>query len=122
MNCPLCNAENPNDAKNCVSCGASLVADSAAAGNPTQHQNTLQPTNENHPKHTLFLVLGILETLFCCLVGGIVAIITNNNANKAFKAGDDAAYQKELKNVKIWLIISPIIGIICSIASLLLNK
>ena len=75
--------------------------------------------NQPHPQNTLFMVLGILEALFCCLIGGIMAVVENNSANTAYKNNDMAGFEKHIKNVKIWLIVSPIVGIICGIISII---
>ena len=77
--------------------------------------------NQPHPQNTLFMVLGILEALFCCLIGGIMAVVENNSANTAYKNNDMAGFEKHIKNVKIWLIVSPIVGVVFGAISLVLQ-
>ena len=86
-----------------------------------QPQYNQFPQNQPHPQNTLFMVLGILEALFCCLIGGIMAVVENNSANTAYKNNDMAGFEKHIKNVKIWLIVSPIVGVVFGAISLVLQ-
>ena len=52
------------------------------------------------------LVLPILATIFCCLIGGIVSIVMTAQANSKGVAGDIAGAQRDARTARTWLIIS----------------
>jgi L-lactate permease len=58
------------------------------------------------------LVLPVLVTLCCCLVGGIVAIVYTSQANTAGAAGDVALAEKNAKTANVWMIVSAVLGVI----------
>lgn len=58
-----------------------------------------------------YLVPAILVTLFCCLPGGIVAIINATKVNSAYAAGDVAGAQAASANALKWIKISVGVGI-----------
>lgn len=65
---------------------------------------------------TQSLVLPILATLFCCLVGGIIAIVYTAQANTKGTAGDIAGALKDMKTVRLWLIISALTPVLIIVA------
>ena len=83
------------------------------------------------PPHSNKMAMSIICTLFCCLIGGIIAIIysskTNNLYNSAMLSNDDSMkqnlyYQSEASNktAKTWITISIICGVIYVIAVIIL--
>lgn len=136
MKCPYCNTENSMLNKCCEHCGKPLNNEENSYSQSQQPQNQnpqyqQQPQYQNqypnqyqqsHPQNTLFMVLGILELLFCCLAGGIAALVENNAANKAYKMGNIEEYERKAKNAKLFLIISPIIGIVFSVVYVLCTR
>lgn len=52
------------------------------------------------------LVMSILCTLFCCQIGGIVAIVYASGANSAREAGNYALGAAKAKVAKTWLWVS----------------
>jgi hypothetical protein len=54
-----------------------------------------------------YLVPAILVTLFCCLPGGVVAIIYATQVNSKVAAGDLAG----AKSAKMWVMISAGVGV-----------
>jgi hypothetical protein len=58
------------------------------------------------PNTTLWLVLSILATLFCCLPFGIVAIVYTAMAMSRAGAGDYAGANDKLRFAKIWFWVS----------------
>lgn len=52
------------------------------------------------------LVLPILATIFCCLIGGIVSIVMTAQANSKGVMGDIAGAQRDARTARTWLIIS----------------
>lgn len=69
-------------------------------------------TGGNVPNTTLWLVLSILATLFCCLPFGIVAIIYSALAIGRVGANDLVMANKYIKNAKIWVIVSASISLV----------
>ena len=75
------------------------------------------------PPHSNKLALSIICTIFCCLIGGIVAIIYSSNSNSLYNSAlhatdDDLRYslylQSEEKNrtARIWIIVSLAFGVL----------
>jgi hypothetical protein len=58
-----------------------------------------------------YLIPAILITLFCCLPGGIVAIMNATKVNGAYAAGDVAGAQTASANALKWVKISVGVGI-----------
>lgn len=52
------------------------------------------------------LVLPILATIFCCLIGGIISIVYTAQANTKGVVGDLAGAERDAKTANTWLIIS----------------
>ncbi|WP_460457749.1 CD225/dispanin family protein [Arenimonas alkanexedens] len=55
------------------------------------------------PNH---LIWAILATLFCCLPGGIVAIVYAARVDSKVAAGDIAGARSDSANAKLWSLIS----------------
>lgn len=79
------------------------------------------------PPHSDRMVWAILCTIFCCLVGGIVAIVYSADSNKLYSsamfATDDSLkqslyMQSEQKNsvAKTWIIVSLATGVLYVLA------
>lgn len=89
--------------------------------------------NENQgpivlPPHSNKMVWAILCTLFCCLLGGILAIVYSSQSNSAYNssvyASDKEAQmrlfyesEKANKRANTWIIISVVWGIIVYICT-----
>lgn len=58
-----------------------------------------------------YLVPAILVTLFCCLPGGVVAIIYATQVNSKVAAGDLAGAEAASKSAKMWVMISAGVGV-----------
>lgn len=83
------------------------------------------------PPHKDLMIWSILITIFCCLVGGIIAIIYSSKSNSAYNrsivAQEDYAKQsfyneseQNNKTARTWIIISVVVGVLTSIGSILL--
>jgi hypothetical protein len=68
-----------------------------------------------------YLVPGILVTLFCCLIGGIITIVQASSANTKAAAGDYEGAMKAAENAKTWMWISIIVGAFINIAYIALQ-
>ena len=77
---------------------------------------------ETVPFHSNKLVMAILCTLFCCQIGGIIAIIYSARSNSTYRSAmfspDDATrqslyYQSEQENktARTWIIVSVCSGL-----------
>ncbi|MBQ1648163.1 MAG: CD225/dispanin family protein [Bacteroidales bacterium] len=83
------------------------------------------------PPHSNKMAMSIICTVFCCLVGGIIAIInsskSNNLYNNAVMTNDDSLKQSlymqseaSNKTAQTWITISLVVGIIYVIAVIIL--
>lgn len=100
MYCTNCGQLNSDTATRCSACGMSLA--SGVAVPPP-------PRGVSPPNH---LVWAILATLFCCLPGGIVAIVYAAQVDTKFNAGDLAGAQAASDNAKQWSWISFGVGLV----------
>lgn len=98
--------------------------------------NYAKPSNSGSsyilPPHSNKMAMSIICTLFCCLIGGIIAIVNSSKSNSlynsALMASDDSMkqslyYQSEEynKKAKLWNTISLACGIIYIIAVAILS-
>src|SRR5258707_14915750 len=68
-----------------------------------------------------YLVPGILVTLFCCLIGGIVTIVYAAQANTKAAAGDYEGAMQAANTAKTWMWVSIILGGITTAGWVMLN-
>jgi len=62
-----------------------------------------------------YLVWSILTTVFCCLPGGIAAIIYSSKVNTALALGDYTAALEASKKAKMWNIIGLCVGLVFTV-------
>jgi magnesium-transporting ATPase (P-type) len=62
-----------------------------------------------------YLVWSILATIFCCLPGGVVAIIYSAMVSSKLSRGDYAGAVSASRNAKIWCWVSFVVGIVVQI-------
>lgn len=74
--------------------------------------NNYYNNNQNSPSFGMWLTLSILCAIFASRICGIIAIIFIVVANSAYKNGNLAEYQYNLKIVKIVLTIGLVVGIV----------
>lgn len=67
-----------------------------------------------------YLIPSILVLIFCCQIGGIIALIYSVQANSARQAGDYRRGAQAAATAKTWLLVSVILGIVQVIAAFLL--
>lgn len=106
--------------------------------NQTENQTENRPMSNNSsnttfdilPPHSNKMVLSIICTIFCCLLGGIIAIVYSSKSNNLYNAAmcsNDVALRQSLyyqsvscnKTATTWIIISIIVGI-CNVFGLTL--
>jgi len=105
MYCEKCNAENPEDAVTCQSCGEPLVK-------IEQPQAELKPNN--------YLVWSVLVTMFCCIFTGAVALIYAILVDVRWAIGDYAGARAASRNARTWIWISIVAGLLIAICFVLM--
>ena len=81
---------------------ASAYNAAPAYGNPQPQAPNTQVVPPN------YLVWSILVTLFCCIPGGVVAIVYSTQVSSRFQQGDYAGANESSRNARKWVIISAI--------------
>jgi len=64
------------------------------------------------------IVWPILTILFCCIPGGVVALIYGINANAKAQRGDAAGAVRDAKTSQTWMIVSAILGVLVIILTI----
>jgi len=67
-----------------------------------------------------YLVWSILTTVFCCLIGGIVAIVYSSQVNTKLARGDVEGAKASARSAKNWIIANVIIGGLLGLAQIAL--
>lgn len=78
------------------------------------------PTPSGQPPSN-YLIPAILVTLFCCLPGGIAAIVYATQVNSKYQAGDYAGAEEASKQAKRWVMISVGVGAVVIFIVIILN-
>ena len=91
MLCPKCGATINDGAASCPACGNAVTTNQAA------------PASVSVPN---YMVLSILTTLFCCLIGGIIAIVFSSQVNTKLAQGDIEGAKSASKKAKIFIIVN----------------
>lgn len=73
-----------------------------AYGNPQPQAPNTQVAPPN------YLVWSILATLFCCIPGGVIAIVYSTQVSSRFQQGDYAGALASSRNARKWVMISAI--------------
>ena len=96
----------------CTNCGAE-INDKAAicpkCGVPVAGKAIVIPTNVDVPNH---LVGAILTAIFCCQIGGIIAIVYATKVNTKLAQGDVAGAQEASRTANTWIIVNIITGFV----------
>ena len=107
MFCTECGNQINDNAAVCPSCGVPVAGRQFAANGQAQI-----------PNH---MVGAILVTLFCCLIGGIVAIVYASQVNTKIALGDyDGAWDAS-KKANGWITVSVALGLVAIVANVLLQ-
>jgi len=67
-----------------------------------------------------WFVLSILS-IFCCLIGGVIAIIQASAAKSALAQGDYMTAQAKISSAKTWVIVNIVVGVLAVIANVAAN-
>ena len=98
MFCVECGAAINDNAVVCPKCGVAVAGRKVAIASNTQV-----------PNH---MVGAILSTVFCCLIGGIIAIVYASQVNTKLAQGDIAGAQAASKAANGWIIANVIVGLL----------
>ena len=93
MFCAQCGAQIDDKAVVCPKCGVPVAGSKPAT----------QVAAVGVPNH---LVGAILTALFCCLIGGIIAIIYSTQANTKLAMGDVDGAKAAAKTAQTWIFIN----------------
>lgn len=110
--CATCGREQEPGARFCPNCGA--AADPPTGGGPSYAPGRANPARQSYSPGTVpnYLVQSILVTIFCCLIGGIVAIVHAAQVNGKLRAGDYAGAVASSNSAKQWCWASFWIGLV----------
>ncbi len=97
MYCTRCGVPVNDGAEVCPACGTPVAANQAA------------PAGVTVPN---YMIWSILSTVFCCLIGGIVAIVFSSQVNAKLAQGDIKGAKAASKMAKIWLIVNLAVGLL----------
>lgn len=106
MYCQKCGHENNDNALQCAACGEILVPVTKPPVGTLPPMPPYAPARTHVVGPPNHLVWAILATLFCCLPGGIVAIVYAAQVDSKFMAGDVAGAQYASDQAKLWSWIS----------------
>ena len=112
--CATCGREQEPGTRFCPNCGA--------AANPATGGRIVHPSGPAYDIHRPvpnYLVQSILVTIFCCLIGGIVAIVHAAQVNGLLRAGDYAGALRASNSAKGWCWASFWIGLVGGILYIL---
>lgn len=98
MFCSECGAEINDKAVVCPKCGVPVAGKGFDANG--------RPAVPNH------MVAAVLTTIFCCLIGGIIAIIYASQVNTKLAQGDIAGAQSASKTAMGWIIANIVLGLL----------
>ena len=104
----------------CVECGASINDKAVVCpkcGVAVAGRKVAIASNAQVPNH---MVGAILSTVFCCLIGGIIAIVYASQVNTKLALGDIAGAQAASKAANGWIIANVIVGLLGGLAYILL--
>ena len=108
MFCDECGAEINNNAVICPMCGVPVSGKGAAPAAPRANYAT-PASNVVVPNH---MVGAVLTALFCCLIGGIIAIVYASQVNTKLAQGDIAGAQAASRTANGWIIANVIFGLV----------
>ena len=115
LRCSVCSENVRPDDKFCQNCGTALYEEPPIKDFAEQNTESsakipdyVKPEKYSYGPNintTLWLVLGIISLVFCCLPTGIGTIICSIGAKRALDEGDDYSAKRKIRFAKIWFFI-----------------
>ena len=105
MFCTNCGNQIADAAVVCPKCGVPIAGKTATSGSTV-------------PSH---MVGAILTTIFCCQIGGIVAIVYAAKVNTKLAQGDIEGAQAASKTANNWIIANICVGLVATVIYFLLG-
>lgn len=93
----------------CELCGNGFVVGGASAPKKQGGKVPYSTRVENVPSH---MVGAILSTIFCCQIGGVIAIVYALQVNSKLAKGDIEGAKSNSTTAKRWIIASIVIGVL----------
>lgn len=110
MNCKNCGAEIDEKDSFCPYCGEKH--EQIITPNTVHREGNCEEEVSEAPNTTLWIIIGVLSALFCCMIGGIVTTVYAAKASGNVSAGDIELAKHNIKNAKTWFITTIVIGIV----------
>jgi ABC-type Fe3+ transport system permease subunit len=108
MNCKNCGTELRENDCFCPSCGEYCnVSENAPK---TIHREGTPVYQE--PNATLWIIIGVLSAVFCCLIGGIATTVYAARADGNIHSRDLDSANENIEKAKKWFIATVIVGVI----------
>ena len=98
---------------------------SASGGSVLQRPGPNWPrrnkSRPDRPKPPNNLIWGILATIFCCQVLGIVSIVYAIQVDRKWKAGDYIGAEESSRTARIWALLAAVIGLLLLVVCFIVN-
>lgn len=78
----------------------------------TQPQNTASPMQQDEPCPPTYLVWGIITTLLCCQIFGIISIVYGAQVSSKYNQGDIEGAKKYSERAALWSILAIVAGLV----------
>lgn len=88
---------------------------------PGMSRPAMPATPQISDKPSTYLGWAIAACILCCVPFGIVAIIYASQVNEKWLRGDYEGARRASSNAQLWIILSIVLGVICSIAIFMLQ-
>ncbi|MBE6899048.1 MAG: zinc-ribbon domain-containing protein [Ruminococcaceae bacterium] len=118
MFCENCGAKIPEGVYFCENCGAK--AEETQNTSPEEYYKA-DPDYTEPLNTTKWIILGVLSSIFCCMLGGIITVVYAAKANGNVSSGDIETAKENFKTAKQWFLATMIIAAIELVFGLLIS-